>query len=47
MAVTVLEKPHFPVDGRVASLKKVVCAKHVVAEQFSLMQHLLEKKPVM
>ncbi|KAK3244687.1 hypothetical protein CYMTET_45715 [Cymbomonas tetramitiformis] len=44
-AVTVLEKPHFPVDGRVVSHKKMVCAKHVVAEQYSLPQRLLEKEP--
>ncbi|KAK3263746.1 hypothetical protein CYMTET_27477 [Cymbomonas tetramitiformis] len=46
-AVTVLEKPHFPVDGRVVSHKKMVCAKHVVAEQFSLLQRLIEKEPGM
>ncbi|KAK3235825.1 hypothetical protein CYMTET_53986 [Cymbomonas tetramitiformis] len=46
-AVTVLESPHFPADGRVVSHKKMVCAKHLVAEQFSLLQRLLEKEPVM
>ncbi|KAK3282268.1 hypothetical protein CYMTET_9991 [Cymbomonas tetramitiformis] len=46
-AVTVLEGPHFPVDGRVVSQEKMVCAKHLVAEQLSLLQRLLEKEPVM
>ncbi|KAK3239116.1 hypothetical protein CYMTET_50936 [Cymbomonas tetramitiformis] len=46
-AVIVLEQPHFPVDGRVVSHKKMVCAKHVVAEQYSLLRRLLEKEPSM
>ncbi|KAK3239767.1 hypothetical protein CYMTET_50335 [Cymbomonas tetramitiformis] len=46
-AVTVLESPHFPADGRVVSHKKMVCTKHLVAEQFGLLQRLLEKEPVM
>ncbi|KAK3257473.1 hypothetical protein CYMTET_33441 [Cymbomonas tetramitiformis] len=46
-AVTVLESPHFPADGRVVSQEKMVCAKRLVAEQHSLLQHLLEKEPVM
>ncbi|KAK3274504.1 hypothetical protein CYMTET_17314 [Cymbomonas tetramitiformis] len=46
-AVTVLEGPHFPADGRVVSQEKMVCAKHLVAEQLSLLQRLLEKEPVM
>ncbi|KAK3233925.1 hypothetical protein CYMTET_55805 [Cymbomonas tetramitiformis] len=46
-ALTVLEGPHFPADGRVVSQEKMVCAKHLVAEQLSLLQRLLEKEPVM
>ncbi|KAK3270667.1 hypothetical protein CYMTET_20947 [Cymbomonas tetramitiformis] len=46
-AVTVLESPHFPADGRVVSHEKMVCAKRLVAEQLSLLQRLLEKEPVM
>ncbi|KAK3260902.1 hypothetical protein CYMTET_30164 [Cymbomonas tetramitiformis] len=46
-AVTVLERPHFPVDGRVVSHKKLVCAGHAVAEQSGLLQRLLEREPTM
>eukprot|EP00854_Cymbomonas_tetramitiformis_P025601 gene25601-31295_t len=46
-ALVVLEQPHFPVDGRVVSHKKMLCAKHMVAEQYGLLQRLLEKEPSM
>ncbi|KAK3280647.1 hypothetical protein CYMTET_11520 [Cymbomonas tetramitiformis] len=46
-AIIVLERPHFPVDGRVVDHEKVMCAKRVVAEQFGLLRRMLEKEPVM
>eukprot|EP00854_Cymbomonas_tetramitiformis_P022488 gene22488-biopygen23222 len=46
-AMIVLERPHFPIDGRVVSHKKLVCVGHAVAEQSGLLQRLLEREPTM
>ncbi|KAK3276922.1 hypothetical protein CYMTET_15028 [Cymbomonas tetramitiformis] len=45
--MVVLERPHFPVDGIVASHTKLVCAGHAVAEESGLLQRLLKREPTM